>query len=99
MGMKQDYEQKLQAKIEECQVKIEELKQKADKAESELRSECYKIIEDLRMKQEAVKGKLEEMRQVAEEAREDFEPGVVSLYDALTDAVGKAVEWAASRFK
>jgi len=99
MGMKQEYEQKLQSKLEECLLQIDKLTEKADKAEAELRSECYRIIEDLRIKQETVKGKLEEMRQAGEESWEDIKPGAVSMYDELTKVVGKAVDWAASKFK
>lgn len=99
MSMKQEYEEKLQAKLEECLLQIDKLTEKADKAESELRSECYRIIEDLRIKQEAVRGKLEEIRQTGEESWEDIKPGAVSMYDELTKVVGKAMEWAASKFK
>jgi hypothetical protein len=48
MGMKEAYQKKLQAQLDEWNAEIEQLKAKADKAEAESQLEYYKKIEELR---------------------------------------------------
>lgn len=99
MTDKQDCEHRFQVKLAECQNAIDELRQKAETAEADIRADCYGLIENLCRQQEAVTDKLNELRQSGEEAWEDLKPEALNLYDVLTEAVGKALEWAASKFQ
>jgi phosphomevalonate kinase len=100
MGLKQEYEQKLQAKIDECQCEIDELTAKIDKAKDEARIEYHNLVEELRTKQEAVREILAKIRETSEDVWEkNIKPSADSTYQALTEAVKRALEWAGSKFK
>jgi len=100
MGMKQEYEHKLQAKIDECQAELDELTAEIDKAKGEARIEHQNLLEELRTKQEAVREILVKLRETSEDIWEKaIKPHADSAYQALTEAVRKALEWAGSKFK
>ena len=62
MGLKESYEQKLQAQLDEWSAKIDNLKAKADKAEADAHLEYYKEIEELRSMQDEASKKIEELK-------------------------------------
>ncbi|GJL79335.1 MAG: hypothetical protein NPINA01_23240 [Nitrospinaceae bacterium] len=95
MSMKEAYQKKLQAKLDEWGTQIDKLKAKADKADADAQLEYYKNIEELRSKQEAANEKLNEFKEAGEDAWEDLKAGAESAWDSL----GEAVESATSRFK
>lgn len=94
MGMKEAYERKLQAQLDEWTAEIDKLKAKADKAEADTQLEYYKQIEELRVKQETAKEKLGELKEAGENAWEDLKAGINSAWDSL----GNALKTAADRF-
>ncbi|MBV1915980.1 MAG: hypothetical protein KUG72_11390 [Pseudomonadales bacterium] len=95
MGMKEAYEKKLQAQLDEWSAEIDKLKAKADKAEADTQLEYYKKIEDLRSMQESSKEKLAELKEASDDAWEDLKAGLDSAWDSL----GSALKSATSRFK
>lgn len=95
MGMREAYEKKLQAQLDEWSVEIDKLKAKADKAESEAQLEYYKEIEKLRSKQEESNRKLAELKEAGDDAWEDLKAGVERAWDSLSSAISSA----SSRFK
>ncbi|MCR4291511.1 MAG: hypothetical protein NUV76_01390 [Candidatus Kuenenia sp.] len=95
MSMKEAYEKKFQAQLDEWKAEINKLKAKADKADADAQIEYYKQIEDLRSKQEVAGEKLKEFKDETEDAWEDLKAGVESAWDSL----GKAVKSAISQFK
>ena len=95
MSMKEAYQQKLEAQLAEWNVEIDKLKAKADKAEAEAQIEYYKQIEDMRVKQEAAREKLTELKEAGEDAWEDLKTGLDSAWNSLGDAVKSAT----TRFK
>ena len=95
MSLKQAYEQKLKAQLDEWRTEIDKLKARADKAEADVQLEYYKQIETLREKQEAARDKLGELEHACEDAWEDLKAGVDSAWDDLRDSVKSAT----SRFK
>lgn len=95
MSMKQAYEQKLRAQLDEWKAEIDRLKARADSAEAESQLEYYKQIEDLRTRQEAARVKLEELENAGEDAWEDLKAGLENAWNEL----GEAVRTASSRFK
>lgn len=95
MGMKEAYEQKLQAKLDEWSADIDKLKAKADSAEADLQLEYYKKIEELRSMQETAADKLIELKDAGDDTWEDIKAGVESTWDSL----GNALNSFASRFK
>jgi len=95
MNLKEAYEKKLQAQLDEWSAKIEVLKAKADKVKADARVDYSKQLEELRIKKNAANAKLAELKKAGDEAWEDLKTGVESAWDSL----GKAVKAAAARFK
>lgn len=95
MSMKDAYEEKLQAQLDEWGAEIDKLKAKADNAEAEVQLEYYKQIEELRSMQETARDKLNELKDASDDAWEDLKAGIDSAWDTL----GKTLKSAASNFK
>lgn len=95
MSMKEAYEKKLQAKLDEWNADIHKLKAKADAAEADAQLKYYKQIEELRTMQDAARKKLEELKDAGDDAWEDLKAGIDSAWDALHTSVKSAI----SRFK
>lgn len=95
MSMKDAYQQKLQAQLNEWGAEIEKLKAKADNAEADTQIEYFKQIEELRSMQEAATNKLSELKDAGDGAWEDLKAGIDSAWDSLNSALKSA----ASKFK
>jgi len=95
MSMKEAYEQKLQAQLDEWGAEIDKLKAKAESAEADAQLEHYKRIEELRSMQESAANKIAELKDAGDDAWEDLKAGIDSAWDSL----GNALKSAASRFK
>ncbi|WP_339642977.1 coiled coil domain-containing protein [uncultured Porticoccus sp.] len=95
MSMKDAYEKKLQAQLDEWGIEIDKLKAKADKAEAEAQLEYYRQVEELRSMQEESNKKLAELKAASDDAWQDLKAGIDSSWDSLSHAVKSA----ASRFK
>lgn len=95
MNLKEAYEKKMQARLDEWSAEIDVLKAKADKAKANARVEYSKQVEELKIKKQAASVKLAELRKASDGAWEDLKTGLESAWDSLE----KAVKSAASRFK
>ena len=95
MSMKDAYEKKLQAQLDEWGAEIDKLKAKADNAEADAQLEYYKQIEEFRSMQEEATNKLAELKDAGDDAWEDLKAGIDSAWDSL----GNALKSARSRFK
>ena len=95
MSMKEAYEQKVQAQLDEWSAEIDKLKAKADSAEADAQLEYYKRIEELRSMQETAANKLTGLKDAGDDAWEDLKAGIESAWDSL----GNALKSAASRFR
>ena len=94
MSMKEAYEKKLQANLDEWSAEIDKLKAKADSATADAQLRYYKQIEELRLMQEAAGKKLDELKAASDDAWEDLKAGVDSAWDSLSSSIKSA----ASRF-
>ena len=95
MGMKEEYQKKLQSQLDEWGLEIDRLKAVAGKAKAGLQGEYYKEVEDLRCKQLDAQKKLHELKDASGDAWEDLKGGIEGAWDSLSTGVKKA----ASRFK
>lgn len=93
--MKEQYEQKLQAQLDEWSAEIDKLKAKADGAKADGKLEYYEKIEELRSMQEVASKKLIELKNASDDAWEDLKAGIDSAWDSL----GNALKSASSRFE
>lgn len=95
MSMKEAYEKKFEAQLNEWKTEIDKLKAKVEKAEADAQIKYYKQIENIRAKQKIAQEKLAELKKAGEDASEDLKIG---LDNALKNLRG-AIESATSRFK
>ena len=94
-GKKRAYQEKVEAQLKEFAAKIDVLAAKAEQAKAEAKVKYNKQIEGLRAKQEAVRQKLQSLKEPGAEAWGDLKKGIDSALADLKVAVQSAV----SRFK
>ncbi len=90
MNMKEAYEKKMQAQLDEWDADIKKLKAQADKARADAQLEYFKQIEELRERQHRAQQKLTEIQQASDTAWEDLRAGAESAWDSLADAMRAA---------
>lgn len=95
MSMKQAYQDKLQAQLDQWRAEIGKLQAKAKSSSAQAQLDYYRQIEELRSMQVDAEKKLEELKQSGDEAWEDLKAGI----DHAWDTMGNAVKSAAARFK
>ncbi len=95
MGLKESYQEQMEAQLREWSAKIDQLKAKADRAEAGAKIEYYKQIEGARAKAEVAKAKLTELKSASTEAWESLKSGVESAWIDLKTTI----DGAASKFK
>ena len=95
MGLKEDYQEKLEAQLKEWSRKIDQLKSVAGKLAADARVTYHAQIEALRGKQEAAQKKLQELKESGEGAWESLKVSIDRAWDDLK----RGVEGALSRFK
>lgn len=92
MSMKESYQQKLQAQMDEWSAEIDKLKARADKQNADVKLEYYEQIEGLRVKQKAATDKLSALMSASDDAWEELKAGVESAWFTLGEAVDRAAE-------
>lgn len=95
MGLKEDYQEKLETQLREWSGKIDQLKTAAEKLTADAKVTYHEQIEALRGKQEAAQKKLQELKEAGEGAWEVLKVGIERAWDELK----QGVEGALSRFK
>ncbi|MDR9501994.1 MAG: coiled coil domain-containing protein [Desulfurivibrionaceae bacterium] len=95
MSMKESYEKKLQAQLNEWNADIDKLKAQADKAEADAKIKYNKEIEELQAMQAAAKKKLAELKEAGDDTWEELKAGIENAWDSLS----KAVKSTTSKFK
>ena len=96
---KEEYQKKMEARLQELDSEIQQLQAKAQSSATELKekskAEFNQSMEDLRNKQQVATEKLNELKSASGQAWEDIKGGVNSAMDEL----GKAYDRARSHFK
>ena len=95
MSMKETYQKKLQAQLDEWSAEIDILKAKADKAKADVQLEYYKEIKELRSMQEAASRSLAGLKDASDDAWEDLKAGMDSAWNSISSALKSAT----SKFK
>jgi uncharacterized coiled-coil DUF342 family protein len=95
MKTKEDYVQKLHAKIDEWNADIDRLKAKADQVEVDAKIEYQEQIQTLKSKRDEIETKISELSRSGEKAWEDLKAGV----DLAWEAMNEAIKSAASRLR
>jgi hypothetical protein len=75
MGLKEAYQEKIEAQLKEWSARLQELKAKADKATADAKIEMEKHIEELRAKKEAAQHKLNDIKTAGADSWEALKSG------------------------
>lgn len=86
MGLKEAYQEKIEAQLREWTAKINELKAKAEGAKADAKIEMYKRIDALRVKQEAAQAKFQALKQAGTEKWEQLRTGLDQAMEDLKTA-------------
>lgn len=95
MSMKESYEKKLQAQLDEWSADIDKLKARADKAEANVQIAYYKQVDELRSLQKTASQKLADLKDAGDDAWEELKASIEKTWDKL----GHELKSAISRFK
>lgn len=95
MTTKDEYIQKMHAKLDQWNAEIDKLAAKADQVSADTRAEYHKQIEDLRAKREAAQERMSMLQQAGEGAWQDLKAGMEMAWDVI----GEAIDSAKTRFK
>lgn len=86
MGLKEAYQEKLEAQLKEWSAKFNELQAKAEIAKADAKIELQKHLQTLQAKQEAAHHKLQELKETGADAWEKTKPGLEKAMDGLKSA-------------
>ena len=94
-GSRENYQEQIESTLNEWGEEIEKIRKKADRLGADARGKYREQIEDLRIRQETARKKLEDLKRAGGEAWEDLRSGA----DAALDELKKGVEGAVAKLK
>jgi len=94
-GSREHYQEQIESTLNEWGEEIEKIRKKADRLGADARGKYREQIEDLRLRQETARKKLEDLKRAGGEAWEDLRSGA----DAALDELKKGVEGAVAKLK
>jgi hypothetical protein len=87
MSMNEFLAKKMQARFDELKAEIENLKEKVDKTEINLKLEYYTLIDELGLKLETTEQKFLLLKQVNEEKWEEFKIELDLVWNSLRELI------------
>ena len=87
MRLKSSYERKMQSRLDELKEEIDELRQKANEAETNLELEYHTLLQELQVKLETANQKFQLLIQANEDDWEDFKSEFETVWDSLHELV------------
>ena len=89
-GKRDEYVQKMKAKIDDWNLAIDHLQAKADKATVDVLDQYKSEIEKLKAKRTEFEGKMSELQASGESAWENLKTGVDHAWKAMGDSIHEA---------
>ncbi len=83
MSLREIYEKKMQAQLNELKSEIDEFREKADQAETNLQLEYYTLIDELHLKLETANQKFHLLQQASDEKWDEFKSEFELIWDSL----------------
>ena len=83
MSLREIYEKKMQAQLNELKSEIDEFREKADQAETNLQLEYYTLIDELQLKLETANKKFHLLKQTSDEKWDEFKSEFELVWDSL----------------
>ena len=87
MHLKEIYEKKMQPQLDELKAEIDELRKKADQAETNLGLEYYTLVDELQVKLESASQKFHLLTQANEHNWEEFKTEFELTWNALRELI------------
>lgn len=87
MSIRDGYEKKMQAQLDDWRAMLAEFKEKADQEETNLQLEYYTLIDEVKLELEAAHKKLERLKESSDETWEEFKAEVEIAWDSLHELV------------
>ncbi len=86
MGLKEAYQEKVEAQLKVWSAEFKELQARAEMAKAEAKIELHKHLQTLKAKQEAAHQKLKELKETGADAWEKAKPDLEKAIDNLKSA-------------
>ena len=86
MGLKEAYQEKLEAQFKEWSAKVMELQAKTEMAKADAKIELHKHLQTLKAKQEVAQQKLKELKEAGADAWEKAKPDLEKALENLKSA-------------
>jgi hypothetical protein len=83
MGLKEAYQEKIEAQIKEWTAKLQEYKAKADKASADVKVQMYQQLDHLRTQKEAAQQKLNEIKAASGDSWEALKAGSEKVLEEM----------------
>lgn len=87
MSIRDVYENKMQAQLDEWKARLEVFKEKADKEETNMQLEYYTLIDEIKLELETAHKKLQQLKQSSDESWEGFKAEVETSWDSLDELI------------
>lgn len=87
MSIRDVYENKMQARLDEWKSRLGTFKEKADQEEANLQLEYYTLIDEVKLELESGHKKLQRLKQASDDTWEDFKDEVETTWDSLDDLI------------
>ena len=95
MDSRQDYQQRLRARLDRWQATIDGLEARADEIRGDARIQLHRTVDQLRAHQTLARHRLTTLQQAEDDTWDDLKNGI----DVTWNKLGNAIESAISRFQ
>jgi archaellum component FlaC len=83
MGLKEAYQEKIEAQVREWDAKVEGLKAKAQQAKAETKIKLEEQISTLRQKREGISQKLQALKEISEDKWQGLQAGIDQAWNDM----------------
>ena len=87
MSIRDVYEKKMQAQLDELKSRLEVFKEKAGQEETNLQLEYYTLIEEINLELKSAHEKLQLLKQAGDDTWEEFKTEVETTWDLLDELI------------
>ena len=87
MSLRETYEKKMQAQLNELKAEIAELTEKFEQAETNLQFEYYTLIDELHLKLETANQKFNLLKQASDEKWDEFKSEFELIWGSLRELI------------